>query len=71
MILAEIRIGPDEHPVIIKGEILFKDDLPGRGLNNYIVLTEPDKRLISIHKNQIINYKELVEYYDKLRKTKI
>lgn len=68
--LAVINISSDEYPKIIKGEILFKNDLPGYGVNNYIVLTEPNKNLISVHKNKIVNYKELIEYYEQLRKSK-
>ncbi len=68
--LAIVNISSDEYPKLIKGEIIFKDDSPNGGLNNYIVLTENDNRLISVHRNKITNYKELVKYYESKRNSK-
>ena len=69
--LALINISSNEYPEIIKGEVLFKDDMPGRGLHNYIILTENNNKLISVHRNKILNYDELVKFYeDRKRNTK-
>jgi len=68
--LAKINISSEEYPQIIEGEIFFKDDLPGHGLNNYIIYIEKDDRFLSIHRSKIINYNELCEFYEQKRQSK-
>lgn len=59
---AKINLSSTEHPKIVEGEILFKDNING-GVNNYLVKIDGKDILNSIHRNQIINLKELSEYY--------
>lgn len=61
---AQINLSSTEHPKIVEGEILYKDDIRG-GVNNYLVKLDGQEILSSIHRNQIVNLKELSEHYAK------
>lgn len=59
---AKVNISSEEHPVIIECEILYKDNIHG-GVNNYIVRRLDTDALISVHRNKITNYDELLKHY--------
>lgn len=67
---AKINISSAEHPDIVEGEILFKDNVKA-GVNNYIVRIISTDKITSIHKNQIVNYKELLEFYNDKKEKEI